>query len=163
MESQQFAPVESRFTQPLDPSIKAVGQQAIPVPQDAFVASIDGLPHQWAVVSTNGAVYQYFLATEIDDGLTVSEFRAAGGIELDRDPVDNGEDFSVYLLDTLGDRATKFEIGNRTGALVWADPLINGVRPHYLYWSDGMWNYALMADRSPDVARDLVCGGKIGV
>lgn len=164
-ESEQFAPVESRLSPPLDPLIKDVDQEAVPAPQDAFVASIDGLPNQWVVVAGDGAVYQYFHGDTVD-GLSVSGFRAAGGIELDRDPVDGSGDFIGFVLDTLGERATKMPIGDWTGALVWADPLVNGIRPHYLYWSDGKWTFALMADMPPDrlvnLARDLVCDGAIG-
>lgn len=163
-ESSQFTPVEQRLTQPFDPPITVVGTAGTIVPEGVRVSAIDGLPPQWAVVSSHGAVYQYFLATALDT-LTVSEFRAAGGIELDRDPMDNGGDFSAYVLDSLGERATKVEVGSYTGALVWADPLINGLRPHYLYWSDATWNWALMADRTPEelvnLARDLVCSGKL--
>jgi hypothetical protein len=162
VESAHFTPVEGTLTEPPDPPITMVGQPDTAVPADASVESIDGLPRRWAVISENGAAYQYFFTTELPVSLTVSEFYAAGGVQLDRDPVDNGESFAIYVLDSLGSRATRIEIGKHIGALVWADPLTNGVRPHYLYWSDGAWNYALMAKRPPvslvNLARALVCG-----
>ena len=118
-------------------------------------------------MSQSGAVYQYFLGTDIDPTLTLSGFYAAGGIELNRDPVENkGESFVDYVLATLGERAIKVEVGDQAGALSWGDPDVNGVRPHSLTWTDSQWNYALMADRSPEelvtLGRGLVCGDKLG-
>jgi hypothetical protein len=164
VESEKFTPFEERRSQLPDPVINPSGEEAPPIPADALVSSIDELPLRWAVVSEGGSVYQYYLGTEIEPDLTLSEFFAAGGLEFDRDPADNSESFAEQLLDTLGERAIKVEIGEDTGALVWTDPQINGVRPHHLYWTDGDWNYVLMADMSPEriveLGRDLVCGGE---
>jgi hypothetical protein len=166
VESEQFTSVTARLTQPLDPPINPSGQQAVSVPPVARVPSIDGLPLRWAVVSSNGAVYQYFLRTDLDSTLTVSEFYAAGGIQLDRDPVDNGESFAAYVLATLGERALQIQVGDHVAALVWADPQVNGLRTHHLYWSDDAYNFSLLADMSAErlvtVARQLVCGGTLG-
>jgi hypothetical protein len=88
-------------------------------------------------------------------------------IEFDRDAIVNpGESFVDYILNTLGERAIKVEIGDYTGAISWGDPDVNGIRPHALTWSDGQWNYSLTADASPEklvaLGRDLVCEEKIG-
>lgn len=70
---------------------------------------------------SNGAVYQYFYNAGIDRRLTVSEFRATGGVQFDRDPTDNGESYPEFLLSTLGERAVRIEVGDYVGALTWAD------------------------------------------
>ncbi|MBA2338070.1 MAG: hypothetical protein H0V96_10005 [Acidimicrobiia bacterium] len=45
--------------------------------------------------------------------------------------------------------------------VVWADPDPTGTRTHNLYWSDGAFNYALIAERSAEeiltLGRSLVC------
>jgi hypothetical protein len=149
-----------------NPTINPSGEELGEVPSDARVDSIDGLPLRWASVSGNGEVYQYFLDTDIDPKLTIPEFIAAAGIELDRDPTSNGESFASFVLSTFGERAVKIELGNYEAALVWADPEINGIRTHHLYWSDGVYNYSLIADRSPEqlvtLGRDLVCERGLG-
>jgi hypothetical protein len=60
VESAHFTPVEGTLTEPPDPPITMVGQPDMAVPADASVESIDGLPRRWAVISENGAAYQYF-------------------------------------------------------------------------------------------------------
>ncbi len=165
-ESDTFTPYESTLGHLPELPIDPTGRGPSPVPADAEVASIGGLPRRLTVVSGNGAVYQYFLETEIGSEMTLADFHAAGGVELDRDPAGGNESYPEYLLDFLDDRAVEVQVGDHTGALTWADPDINGLRPHHLSWTDGEWNYALIADRSAEellsLARDLVCGGKIG-
>lgn len=168
IESKKFTPYEAMRSHLPDLPINPSGDVAPPVPAEAQVSSIDGLPVRWAILGPTGSVYQYFLGTDIDATLTLADFYAAGGIVLTRDRTENdGEVFSDYLLARLGERAVKVAIGDHAGALTWADPEVNGVRPHQLYWTDGQWNYILMVDRSPEklltLGRDLVCGGKIGV
>src|ERR687891_151210 len=166
VESKLFTPVDERFTSPLDPPINPAGGTVDHVPADAIVTSIDGLPLRWAATASNGAVYQYFYNAGIGRSLTVSEFRGTGGVQLDRDPTDNGESYPEFILSTLGERAVRVEVGDYVGALTWADPESNGIRPHYLVWSDGLYNYTLIAVMQPEelltLGREVVCGGKIG-
>jgi hypothetical protein len=167
VESAKFTPYEAMHSHLPDPVLNPSAEEAPPVPSDAQVSSIDSLPRSWAIVTDTGAVYQYFLGSDIDPKITLSSFYEAGGIELDRDPVESkSESFVDYVLDTLGERAVKVEIEDFAGALSWSDPEINGIRPHVLTWTDGRWNYALTADRSPEtlvnLGRDLMCGDKIG-
>jgi hypothetical protein len=167
VESTKFTPYEAMRSHLPDLAVNPSGEEAPPVPSDADVSSIDSLHRRWAVVSGSGAVYQYFLGNDIDPTLTLSNFYEAGGIELDRDPVESkSESFVEYLLDTLGERAVKVEIGDYAGALSWGDPEINGIRLHWLTWTDGQWNYTLTADRGPEtlvtLGRELVCGDKLG-
>lgn len=167
VESTKFTPYEVMHSHLPDPVLNPTGEEAPQVPSDAQVASIDSLPRSWAVVSDTGAIYQYFLGSDIDQTLTLSNFFKAGGTELDRDPVESKSgSFVEYVLDTLGERAVKVEVGDYAGALSWSDPDVNGIRPHVLTWTDGQWNYVLTADRSPEalvnLGRDLVCGDNIG-
>jgi hypothetical protein len=161
VEGRQFTPYEARLSHLPELPINPSGQELGAVPPDARVGSMDGLDLRWASVSGYGAVYQYFLDTDLGPTLTVPEFIAAAGIELDRDPMIDGESFASTLLSTLGDRALRVELGNHEAALVWADPESNGIRTHHLYWSDDAYNYSLIADRSPErlvtLGRELVC------
>lgn len=167
VESNQFTPADGRLTSPQDPAINPAGEIAAHVPANARVPSIDGFPLQHAVTNSNGAVYQYFYNAGIGRNLTVSEFLGTGGVQFDIDPTDNGESYPEYVLSTLGERAVRVEVGDYVGALTWADPDSNGIRPHYLVWSDGQYNYTLIADMEPEhvltLARDLVCEDRIGV
>jgi hypothetical protein len=160
-ESKQFTPVGERLTAPLDPLINPTGESGATVPPDAQVDSIDGLPLRYAVVGSAGSVYQYFMRAILEPDLTLSEFLESGGIEYDRDSLGSDQPFQEYLLDSLGERAVAVEVGQFQAVLVWADPLVNGTRPHHVYWSDAEYNYALIADTSPehlvDLARGLVC------
>jgi len=130
---------------------------------DADVASnaIDGQSLRWALVGEAGEVYRYFLSEPIPSQLTREEFMAKGGIEFDRDPVADGPSFAEYLIEVLGERAVRVAVADYTGALTWADPDINGLRTHNLYWSDGKYNYSLIADRSAaelvNLGRGLSC------
>lgn len=164
IESDVFTPIEGRRSLPMDPPINPSDAIAPPVPAEVSIPAIAGLPLRWATVSANGAVYQYFLASELGPHMTVSDFYAAGGLQLDRDPVENGESFAEYLL-SLSQRAVRVEVGEHVGALNWADPNIKGTRLHHLYWSDGAYNYAVYTDRSAEeilsIGRGLVCGGLI--
>lgn len=166
-ESKKFTPYEDRLTQGLETPINPLGVASIPVPDDVSVPSVDGVPRAWATGSEAGAIYQYFLEGSIDRDLRPSEFYAAGGIQLDLDPVnDAGESFAPYLLSALGKRAVPVQVGDYEAALTWADPQSSGLRPHHLYWSDAKYNYVLIANTSPEkivaMARGLVCGETLG-
>lgn len=160
-ESEKFTPAEWQRgfnVGRLNPS--GAGTPAIPT--DALVPSntLDGLPLQWAAAGEADTLYRYFLDRPHSADLTISTFLAAGGVEFDRDPA-RGESFAAYLLASEGERAVAVDLGPYQAALTWADPLENGVRPHDLYWSDGMFNYGLIADRSAvalvNLARGMVC------
>ena len=94
--------------------------------------------------------------------MLVSEFISGGGIQVHKEPVIDEAPFASYLLTTLGQRAVEVKVGDYQGALVWADPDSKGIRTHNLYWSDGEYNYALIADLSAqatlNMTRILVCG-----
>lgn len=117
---------------------------------------------QLDLVNESGAVYSYFLNQPIE-GLRVSEFITAGGVQVHKESMSEQTSFAEYLLKTLGDRAIPVEVGPYQGALIWADPDATGTRTHNLYWSDGKDNYALIVDRGAaetlNLGRSLVCGG----
>lgn len=126
-------------------------------------ARLDDLPLRWQAGDGDSSIYQYFLDRPLDDQITVPEFRSEGGIEVDRDVVTDDDPYGADdVIAQVGDRAVKVQIGEYDGALVWADPESNGARPHHLYWSDGTYNYALIAVRAPErmvqLGRELVCG-----
>lgn len=158
-ESNQFTPSEARLSHLPEFPINALGQAA-----SATGTRMDGMPLRWKAGDGDRSSYQYFLERPLDDELTVPGFRAAGGIQLDRDAVTDGDPYTADdVIAQVGDRAVKVQIGDHEGALVWADPESNGARPHHLYWSDGTYNYALIAVRGPQrmvqLGREYVCGG----
>lgn len=162
VESKAFTLYENRRSHLPPAALNPTGADLPEVPLDARTSSdlVDGLPLRWAVVGPPGSVYQYFVAEPISKDLTVEQFVAMGGIELDRDPLIDGASVAE-VLDSLGDRAVGIGVGNYSGALTWADPMANGIRTHNLYWSDGKYSYSLIADRSAselvNLGRTLVC------
>lgn len=161
-ESQQFTPAELQRSRMFDPRLPA-GQ---PGAESAVVAmagkSSTLLPtHQFDLINESGEVYSYYLDQPIE-GLRVSEFIKAGGVQVHREPMTEPTSFASFLIETLGDRATPVEVGPHQGALIWADPDVSGTRTHNLYWSDGKDNYALIVDLSANetlnLGRALVCG-----
>ena len=158
-ESKEFTPSEARLSHLPEFPIITFGQAA-----SGTDTRMDGQPLRWEVGDRDRSSYQYFLAGPLDDELTVPGFRAAGGIQLDRDAVTDGDPYTADdVIAQVGTRAVKVQIGDYEGALVWADPESNGARPHHLYWSDGTYNYALIAVRGPQrmvqLGREYVCGG----
>lgn len=156
-ESNRFTAYDARRTHLDDSPVMSVGSAA------SSEARMDGLPIRWEAGDGVNSSYQYFLGGQMDQGLTVSGFRGAGGIQLDRDAVTDGDPYTADdVIAQVGDRAVKVQIGEYEGALVWADPDGLGARPHHLYWSDGAYNYALIAVRGPQrmvqLGREYVCG-----
>jgi len=156
-ESNRFTAYEARRTHVLDHPVTSVGRAV------SSEARIDGLPIRWEAGDGVNSSYQYFLGSPMGPDLTVAGFRGAGGIQLDRDAVTGGDLYTADdVIAQVGDRAVKVQIGEHEGALVWADPDGHGARPHHLYWSDGTYNYALIAVRGPQrmvqLGRELVCG-----
>jgi hypothetical protein len=161
-QSARSTPYESRRSQLPDPLLNPDGD-ALPTTRfDGRIDSLHGVPLRWASVADDGAVYLYFLDEEIGPRLTLSGFSAAGGIELDRDPGGADEPLAAHLLETQPGRSVPVTLGTYRAALVWADPDVNGIRPHHLYWSDGTWNFALTAVSEPEqivsLGRELACG-----
>lgn len=157
VESTHFTPHEARLSHLPDFPLTTVGQSAT-----SSDRRMDGLPLRWSAGDGSRSIYEYFLREEIDRELTVPAFRAAGGVEFNKDVVEGSPYTSADVITEVGERAVEVQIGDYKGALVWADPESNGARPHHLYWSDEAYNYTLIAVRSPqrmvDLAREFVCG-----
>lgn len=160
-ESADFTSAEQRRTSPVPIPLREYQLPQVHGATDDLIpdSQLDGLPLQLAQVNGE-ALYRYFLDEPIPNTMTPEEFWAAGGVQFEKDPAEIG-DFAGFLLQELGERAVRIEVGSHTGALVWADPTPSGVRTHNLYWSDRNYNYALIAVRPPealvDLARNLVC------
>lgn len=160
-ESSRFTPYGARLSHLPERPVTSTGGP--PHSGDRQPESLDGLALRWVIGDGDRAFYRYFFSRPMT-GESLPEFHGGGGIQLDRDLVAPGQDFTDELLKTLGDRAVEVQIGDHRGALVWADPESNGVRPHHLYWSDGTYNYTLAAVRGPirmvELGRELECGSE---
>ena len=156
-ESSSFTPYAARLTQLLETPIKSSAKASIDVPTAAVVSGglIDALPIQHVVTTASGAVYQYFLDRPLGTGMTPSDFAAAGGIQYQRDPIEQSAPFARDLLAQLKERAVLVRVRGYDATLTWADPLENGIRTHNLYWSDGFYNYALIANRPAEALVNL--------
>jgi hypothetical protein len=161
-ESQEFTPYEGMLDHLPELPLNPTGASLLSVPFEARVPGekLDNQPLVWVVVG-GGATYQYFLGAPMTADMTTSMFLAAGGVQLEREPND-GEPFASVLLRELGTRAVKVDVGGHLGAVTWADPIVNGIRTHNVYWSDGGFNYTVTADRSAvaalNIARGVSCG-----
>lgn len=163
VESAQFTPYEDRHSHLPEVALNGTGGRMPAILADSLVPSnvLDDLPLRWAAVGVKGTLYRYFLAGEIGREMTYPEFLADGGIVLSREP-GQGAPIVAVVLNQLGDRGVAVDVGQYPGALSWGDPESNGVRAHQILWSDGAFNYTLIADRTAEetvnLARGMVCG-----
>jgi hypothetical protein len=158
-ESKAFTPYALMRGQPGDAPINAQGGTGAQAPAGA-TSAVDGRIRQFTIAGANGAIYSYFLDRPIGSA-TPGEFLSMGGLQVEQEPISSEGSFATYLLAALGERATPVTIGQYEGVLTWADPIANGIRSHNVYWSDGTYNFTLIADRTADeivgIARSLVC------
>jgi hypothetical protein len=160
VESEKFAPFGSRRGGGIinEGKLPSSGG-SIPANAKYQVPELGGRPHQVSVAGT-GSVYSYFLDRPAD-GLTRNDFIRLGGIELHQDPMTAEGPFAAFLLSVAGERALAVPIGQYSGALTWADPDVNGLRTHNIYWSDGSNNFALITNQSAaavvNLARSVAC------
>jgi hypothetical protein len=157
-ESNQFTPYDGRLSHLPDVHLTFEGQAVT-----SSDKRVNDLPLRWIAGDGERSLYQYFFEREFDPKLTLPAFLADGGIQLDRESADGDPFTAADVVAQVGERAVEVRIGDSEGALVWADPESNGVRPHHVYWSDGTFNYILIAVREPErmvqLARGIVCGG----
>lgn len=156
-ESSKFTPYSGRLSHLPDEPLTTGGQAVT-----SSDRRMDDLALRWTAGGERSS-YQYFFEREFDPKLTAPEFLGARGIQLDRESVDGDPYTAADVIGQVGERAVAVQIGDYEGALVWADPESDGVRPHHVYWSDGNYNYTLIAVREPQrmvqLARELACGG----
>ena len=160
-ESQAFVPYEATRTKLPSIPIASLGSPIDQLAEKESGRAIGGLAARWIVRTDTGSTYRYFFGSPLDAGLTPEEFWAQGGIQLDMDPLADELPFWQSLRDQFPTLVNPVKIGQHDGVVVWADPASNGVRTHNVYWSDGRYNYGLIADRPVatvvDLARDLAC------
>lgn len=162
-ESMQFTPADQRRggARPERPIAQTMPrlQSADSILQ--LPESIDGLGVQHVSSMAPGSVYLFYWDAPIAADLTPAKFYASGGVAFLLEPRGDGESFADSLPGLIGDRATKVDIGPHRGVLTWADPTVDGVRTHNLYWADETTNYSLIGVREPDrivnLARGIVC------
>ena len=162
VESRQFTPYEARRSGPQEQPIVGGG-----LPADQAPASLLMSPARWLdmprqyVITHGGSLYHYYLDRSLDVSMTPSTFAQVGGVQFEREQRTDKTDFATQVARESGDRAVPVDVGPYRGVITWADPASNGVRTHNLYWSDGTFEYALIADRSAEVlvtaARAFVC------
>jgi hypothetical protein len=158
VESQEYTPWQNMRLPPETPILSSRG--IAPLPHRWIPTNIlDGLPLQYAL---GGQIEtRFFFDRPLDPSMTLSEFIAEGGISFVQDPA-NPEATAERLLASYGGRGVAVDVGEYAGVLVWADPRPTGIRHHELWWSDGVFAYKLLADRSAvaitNIARSMVCG-----
>jgi hypothetical protein len=115
--------------------------------------------HQLDIITPSG-VYSYFGASPTN-GKSVNQFLRDGGVQLNRETVVVGQNWTEELAGRLGERAVRVRIADSDGIVVWADPDADGLRTHNVYWSDGVSNYSLIVVESGPHslarARNLAC------
>lgn len=161
-ESTAFAPYADRISHLPGLPIRATGGSVAPGISDRASAGVAGLPMAWADVGNDGNTARYYIDRPVPNDMTAEGFYAAGGILLNQFPVDPRNPAYVTQLATeLGNRVSRVQVGPYDGAVTWGDPMSNGVRPHYVSWSNGEVNNTLIADRPARemvaLARGLVC------
>lgn len=177
VESQAFTPYGQQRGPPDSPIRGPGSANALPphrwIPADA----LDGLPLQYATGDSSlgrsvsaPTESRLFLDRPLDRSMTLTDVLTEGGISFLQYPVaprDSGPSLIVFqdgeaVAIELEPRAVAVEVGPYAGSLTWGDPLATGVRPHHLFWSDGVLGYTLIADRSAveitNLARGMVCG-----
>lgn len=130
---------------------------------DGDEADLDGLPLRW--IETSGDVTSRYYDAEPIVDRPLSSFFADGGVLLAAQPVTDDMVFGDDVPEEIGDRGTEVMVGEHPALLTWADPDRLGTRTHNLYWSDGVTNYSLIADRRSNelvnLARGLACSGEL--
>lgn len=179
VESHAFTPYGQRYGPPEGPIRGPGSRDALPPHRWIPTDTLDGLPLQYATGDTSlgrrvsaPSEFRLFLDRPVDRSMTLTDVLTAGGISFRQYPVDPVAPgvTSPQLIVFVGGRAVAVEIGRAVaveigpyaGSLTWGDPLATGVRPHHLFWSDGVLGYTLIADRSAvaitNLARSMVCG-----
>ncbi len=164
IQSKDFTPRELRRGW-IDPPLNREGDSLANLDEFDGVTEIAGLPLWWvdrALTDDYLSEGAYYLDAPVGSML-VSEFVDAGGVQFSKESVFDESNSIAARLTRAGDRGIAVDVGSHDGMLVWADPDQSGTRTHNLYWSDGAFDYALIADRGAEeilaLGRTLVCSG----
>ncbi len=165
IESKDFTPAEERRSSLPPMWLNPEGDSAVEGQGFDGPLEIDNQALWWIDTAVaDGVVSEaaYYLSAPAEPMLG-SEFIHAGGILYYRESVTDQSYTTAYIFERLGERAVPVEVGSYEAALVWADPDRSGTRTHNLYWSDGTFNYSLVADQGAEdiltLGRSLVCDG----
>lgn len=160
VEPEAFTPYEDRRTGGPAAPIMSAGRPAGSA--DLSATASDGQELRWIVGGPEGSSYRYYLDRPLAVTMTPDEFWAAGGTQFDTDPR-AGDPFWMVVMGQFPDRVTAVEVGPYAGIVVWADPNIDGLRTHNVYWSDEQHDYGLItrgsAETAVQLARGFACGG----
>ncbi|MCW2764224.1 MAG: hypothetical protein JWO11_183 [Nocardioides sp.] len=118
------------------------------------------MPFQGGAIGGSSAYALYGNANP--NGTLAANFLRQGGLQLSTYPNEAGETLASALVDQLGDRAVRVQVGSFEGAITWGDPDADGLRPHYLSWTDDSnQNYVLTglmsAEKLLAIGRGTVC------
>ncbi len=163
IESKDFAAEQMSTLRPA-----TLNPEGVALPDgDAFSGptEIDDMSLWWVEsVATDDGLAQgsHYLDAPVGPMLK-SEFFDAGGLRHTKEPVVDKSYTIAYRLIQAGERGVPVDVGSYGGMLVWAEPDHTGTRTHNLYWSDGGFNYSLVAVRSAEeilaLGRASVCEG----
>lgn len=158
IESTEFTSYEDQNGYPYAP-IKASPVDSGILRDPPFQAEIDGLPAR-GMYEQAGQVQVYYAAEPIPD-MDPTSVVADGGLTLQLLPVTSGTWDVESMFKEIESRVTPVRVGEYEGALTWADPDAEGVRPHYLQWGAGKLSWRLVGEREPEellaIGRGLVC------
>lgn len=123
-----------------------------------------GLTEQLTMIDPDGAGGRVFYADhaiDLDDSFGAA---IVGGAVVFGQQYTSGQT-GEHVIREVGERAVPIAIGDHVGALLHADPLVEGlpdeIRSWHLYWSDGIRDYWIIGVIDPAVligaARSLAC------
>lgn len=176
---ERFTPLDRMLTRPTQIPILSDGKVRPGPPDPAAIAAagltdlpaaLDGQVVMASYVgSGEGAgLSAYYGTGSIGPADTFADVLARGGIMVIERPT-VGKDAHVVdaSLQAMGSWAGIMRVGSHDAAVVHADPidtsvLSEGVRPYYIYWSDGVHDWEMRAGtpdagRAIEAARTIAC------
>lgn len=168
---ESFTPVQNRRGNPGRAPILGIGTRVASVHDASFAgvrplqpsADAAGRPLQVVLVTagTPRDVVLIYSSKPVGERDTIEDIFNAGGISVVQ-ALPRGQDADA-VVETVGKRASRVEVGPYPAALVHAEPLVSGVRTYNIYWSDGErdWSIEGATERPEaviDLARSVYCG-----
>ncbi len=94
-------------------------------------------------------------------GISISDFVRSGGVQASKGPIVKGQEFAEVLGSMFPERVTRVEVGPYKGVMTHADPDMNGIRTHNLYWNNGESEFSIIWDRPAaqvvNLGRSIAC------